>query len=280
MFGSIRLLHCTALALQHAREPRARQTIGQLFLKHRSHRQVQVQVQGPWPRPGHHHLRGALPQRAADAADDAGLGDAGKVGALRRGCHATDAGPPTHHQGLCERAFTAHQLQNTVMPFDVSTTSPSEACASEISHQLSSSHKCSSELSCSSHDSPSHQSPVNSQHHSSVSAPVRPGPDKARAPHTSFPCSWVPLRLSPTIWVLFPFVRSHSESVLMALDLRVPMSQVPQCWGKASEATDKPPFLHYSHDCWSTTSSALCFADCFLMLPFSPAASLPRTFLS
>jgi hypothetical protein len=152
MFGSIRLLHCTALALQHAREPRARQTIGQLFLKHRSHRQVQVQ--GPRPRQGHHHLRGALPQRAADAADDAGLGDAGKVGALRRGCHATDAGPPTHHQGLCERAFTAHQLQNTVMPFDVSTTSPSEACASEISHQLSSSHKCSSELSCSSHDTP------------------------------------------------------------------------------------------------------------------------------
>jgi hypothetical protein len=184
----------------------------------------------------------------------------------------TPVHPPPHPPpGLCEQAFTAHQLQNTVMPimpFDVSTTSPPEACASELSHQLSSSHKCNSELSCSSR-----------QYHSSASAPVQPGPDQARAPHISFPpfpepCSWVPLRLSPSHPQRGSF--SHSPDLIPS-----PFSwhwicgsqcpKFPNAGGRQVRQRTNP-FLHFSHDCWSTTSSTLsalptAFSCCLFLQP-------------
>jgi hypothetical protein len=58
-----------------------------------------------------------------------GFGDAGKVGAVRRGCHATDAGPTTTRSVRASIHGTSTAEHR--MPFDVSTASPAEACASE-----------------------------------------------------------------------------------------------------------------------------------------------------
>jgi hypothetical protein len=145
----------------------------------------------------------------------------------------------------------------------------------KISHQLSSSHKCSSELSCS-----SHQSPVPNQYHCTThqSALLFSVALTKLGPRTSpFPVSGS----HPQRGSFF-----HSSDLIpspfsfMALDLRVPMSRLPSSLmlgeGTGSEATDKP----LPSRCRSTTSSALCFADFFLMLSFSPAASLQRTCLS
>jgi hypothetical protein len=198
MFGS-RSDYCTALALQYAREARAGQAIGQLFLKHRSPSGAGAGA-GPPASSRTSPPQGGAPTTCCRCCRCCRLWGmlvkwawCGEDATRRTPGHPPPPPPPHPLPGLCERAFTAHQLQNTVMPimpFDVSTTSPPEACASELSHQLSSSHKCSSELSCSSLQSPvsSPQSPVPSlQYHSSASAPVQPGPDKARAPHISFP---------------------------------------------------------------------------------------------
>ncbi|PMD58940.1 uncharacterized protein K444DRAFT_419327 [Hyaloscypha bicolor E] len=118
-----------------------------------------------------------------------GFGDAGKVGAVRRGCHATDAGPTTTRSVRASIHGTSTAEHRDALR-RINRLSSRGLCIRKYPinfHQVTSA----AALSCPAAVT-SHQSPVPNQYR------IQRGPDKARAPHISFPCSWALLRPSPT----------------------------------------------------------------------------------
>jgi hypothetical protein len=195
-----------------------------------------------------------------------GFGDAGKVGAVRRGCHATDAGPTTTRSVRASIHGTSTAEHRDALR-RINRLSSRGLCIRKYPinfHQVTSA----AALSC----------PAAVTSHQYQTSTVFSVALTKLGPRTSpFPAPGPLSGSHPQRGSLF-----HSSDLIpspfsfMASGPNVPSSLMLGEGGTGSEATDKP----LPSRCRSTTSSALCFADFFLMLSFSPAASLQRTCLS
>jgi hypothetical protein len=157
-----------------------------------------------------------------------GFGDAGKVGAVRRGCHATDAGPTTTRSVRASIHGTSTAEHRDALR-RINRLSSRGLCIRKYPinfHQVTSA----AALSCPA-AATSHQSPVPYQYHCTThqSALLFSVALTKLGPRTSpFPAPGPLSGSHPQRGSFF-----HSSDLIpspfsfMALDLRVPMSQVP-----------------------------------------------------